>query len=62
MSAQPLPPAVPVLYGVSEYVLPKPGYWPDAVTFCGYSLRFVALVHELEGHPAMIALHQRQVL
>lgn len=30
-----LPPPIPAFYGVSEWLLPKPGYWPAHATFCG---------------------------
>jgi len=26
---------IPVLFGISEWLLPKPGYWPDHIAFCG---------------------------
>ncbi|GLI65652.1 hypothetical protein VaNZ11_009252 [Volvox africanus] len=31
-----LPPAPPLLYGFSELVVPRPPYWPDSVTACGF--------------------------
>jgi hypothetical protein len=31
----PLPPPVPLLYGLSPLVVPRPGYWPAAARLCG---------------------------
>lgn len=34
----PLPPAPPLLYGLPELLVPRPGYWPDSVHTCGFWL------------------------
>lgn len=34
----PLPPAPPLLYGLPEMLVPRPGYWPDSVHMCGFWL------------------------
>lgn len=31
-----LPASIPLLYGLSEQVIPQPGYWPNSVQCCGF--------------------------
>ena len=31
-----LPPAVPLLYGVSPSLVPVPSFWPDSIHMCGF--------------------------
>lgn len=33
-----LPPATPLLYGLPESIVPRPGFWPDSVRMCGFWL------------------------
>lgn len=34
--AHALPDSIPLLYGLSEHVIQRPGYWPNSVHCCGF--------------------------
>lgn len=58
-----LPASIPLLYGLSEQVIMRPGYWPSSVHCCGFwQHRHTGTVSSLQSYAALTVTSSRRAL